>query len=286
MEFLSAEEILEKRDEIKESFDDLLKIKALVGKTGAAQWKFFQACFKALVFSGKTTAPIFKNMAPTQAAQLKFEVEDRLRRFYLRPGKPHRFIFAIVHVSHLNRFVLDDIKSYPSFFNYCILIREHSEIASTGAVSTTLEMKAFLERVVTESIDAEFRAYAALPEIRVEELKKWFYPDSPAIKEITDILSRHKDRKWIISNPVNPSTKRLLRIKIQRLDLKECFVHTTEYWYLRWWDVKKNAYSYPYRETNTQVYILRKNEGTWKVYQNLRPSPRTSTPHRRVRTVV
>jgi hypothetical protein len=48
--------------------------------------------------------------------------------------------------------------------------------------------------VVTESIDAEFRAYAALPEIKVEELNPWFCAESPAIKEILNVLSRHQKK--------------------------------------------------------------------------------------------
>jgi hypothetical protein len=49
--------------------------------------------------------------------------------------------------------------------------------------------------VVTESIDAEFRAYAALPEIKVEGLNPWFCAESPAIKEILNVLSRHQKKR-------------------------------------------------------------------------------------------
>ena len=60
----------------------------------------------------------------------------------------------------------------------------------------------------------------------------------------------------------------------------EAVVATSEYWYLRWRDVKADSYVYPYRETNRQLYILRKEPDGWRVFENLRPPPRSSVPHR------
>jgi len=45
-----------------------------------------------------------------------------------------------------------------------------------------------------------------------------------------------------------------------------------EYWYLRWWNPKEESHVYPYRETNHQMYVLKKDY-EWKVYINLRPLP-------------
>ena len=100
-------------------------------------------------------------------------------------------------------------------------------------------------------------------------------------KEILNVLSRHKERGWVLTNPMNPSTKRILSIKVKDIEKKEIFVSTTEYWYLRWWDSRKKTYAFPYRETNHQQYVLRIDDGIWKVYETIRPAPRTSIPHRR-----
>jgi hypothetical protein len=43
----------------------------------------------------------------------------------------------------------------------------------------------------------------------------------------------------------------------------------------------KDTYTFPNRETNRQSYILKKDKGIWKVFQFIRPQPRTSVPHRR-----
>lgn len=96
-----------------------------------------------------------------------------------------------------------------------------------------------------------------------------------------EVGSVHNFTQWVITNPMNPSTKRILSINVRRIEKEEILVSTTEYWYLRWWDSKDNSYTYPYRETCRQQYVLRKHDGIWKVYEFIRPAPRTSVPHRR-----
>lgn len=89
-------------------------------------------------------------------------------------------------------------------------------------------LKPYLERVVAESIDAEFRAYAALPDINPKELHRWFCIESPAIKEILNILTRLQKKIWIISNSMNQSTKRLLDVRVKKIEGNEAIVNTTE----------------------------------------------------------
>ncbi len=279
MEFLSLNEIGLLTKEIRQAVESLLSTKALVGKPQARQWKFFSASVGRLL--DPHTPSEFKNLPRAQAAQFKFEVEDKLRRFYLRPGRPVDFVFSMVHRSKLASYRVEDVEYCPQLAGYCLLVRHVSENPCELVPDAGANVKAYLERVVAESIDAEFRAYLALPQIETDELHQWFCLDSPAIKEILNLLSRHQKKRWIISNPMNPSTKRLLNVKVKRIEGSEAFVNTMEYWYLRWWDDRDGSYTYPYRETNRQVYILRKELDGWKVFENLRPSPRTSTPHRR-----
>ncbi|HAR97040.1 MAG TPA: hypothetical protein DCR97_13935 [Deltaproteobacteria bacterium] len=186
----------------------------------------------------------------------------------------------MVHRSVLDAIGMDT--DYPSIANYCVLVRDLSSEAIHGEMPKldSIQTKAYIERVVAEAVDAEYGAYMSLPDVRIDEIDKWFCSDGPARKEIINILERHKKKGWVISNPMNPSTKRLLIIRVKKIAEKEAVVNTTEYWYLKWWDLKEGSYAYPYRETNRQVYILRKESDTWKVFENLRPLPRSSVPHR------
>jgi hypothetical protein len=61
---------------------------------------------------------------------------------------------------------------------------------------------------------------------------------------------------------------------------KQAVLRTTEYWYLRWWSTVEPKYRYPYRETNHQTYVLVNTSDGWQVDENIRPAPRSSTPHR------
>ncbi|MCX6565069.1 MAG: hypothetical protein NTW38_01365 [Candidatus Aminicenantes bacterium] len=281
MEYLSLKEIHKFNDDLQTFFAELLTTNTLVNRPNAAQWRFFRSCFARLQGSSPTD-PEFDSISKARAAQLKFEIENKLRWFYLCPGKPMKYAPVLIHRSKLDLYGVAQDENYPNLAGYCLLIRDIAGDSELFSAANAVNLKSYLERVVAESIDAEFRAYAALPNIIQEELVKWFYPQSPAMKEIMILLQRHKARGRVINNPLNPSTKRLLRIKIHRIGREECVVHTTEYWYLRWWDIHQQAWDYPYRETNNQTYILKKHDGAWKVFQNLRPSPRTSAPLRQL----
>jgi len=63
----------------------------------------------------------------------------------------------------------------------------------------------------------------------------------------------------------------------------EAVARTTQYWYLRWWSTVEQRYRYPYRETNRQTYILVNASNGWLVEENIRPAPRSSTPHRQLK---
>jgi len=250
-----------------------------VGKPQAKQWRFFQHLVRQLFDSTPTSA--FNQIASVQAAQWKFEVKDSLRRFYLRPGRPVDFVFTLVHRSKIGDYISDNPQNYPALAGYCLLVRElvNAFLVESGS---PVDQKSYLERVIAEAVDAEFQAYQTLPGVNPNPLYPWFYPDSPAIREILNLLYSHQKKGWIISNDMNPSTKRLLKVKVKTIARDEAVISTMEYWYLRWWDLNKTLYTYPYREANRQIYILKKESGKWKVFENQQPAPRTSVPHRRM----
>ncbi len=281
MEYLSIQDINSMEEDIKQEMKLLLSNKAVVFKPNSLQWQFFNDCLNTLFNSGKHSK--FCSLDKSHKAQLKFEVEDSLRRFYLKPGRHLNFVFQMIHKKELKNIFDDDADAYPEIGGYSILIRDTSKENEGNNKLTEKDIKDYIERVVTEAIETEFKAYMALPKIISDIiLDKWFMPDSPAVKDILHVVLRHKERGWVLSNPMNPSTKRILNMKIRKIEKGEVFVSTTEYWYLRWWNTKENSYTYPYRETNRQQYVLRKHKGLWKVYETIRPQPRTSIPHRRI----
>lgn len=275
MEFLTLAEARERAAEIRASFDALMDIPSVVVRKNSAQWRYFRLCLeRTLGAPGEALA-----WSPLQIAQYKFEIEDKLRRLYLRGGQPFAFVFRLVSRRDASREHLVDDDDYPETGGYYLLVRDRGEAADLPP-STVAISRAQIEMVVAECIDAEFDAYRALPAIDEPKLLRWFAADGPAYRDLIHTLSQMARRAWILTNPQNPSTKRLMAIKVAAILDGRAVVRTTEYWYLRWWGTIEGKYRYPYRETNRQTYILTQRGADWLVQENIRPAPRSSTPHR------
>jgi hypothetical protein len=278
VEYLSPDRVSGRSERCMAELEAILAVKALAGKPKSRQWRFFRDAVGRLL-SGNGSSE-FDDLSRVHAAQFKFEVEDKLRRFYLRPGRPPEFVFPLVHESELSAYGIEETGSYPRLAGYCVLVRDLGAERVGVSTPATEDVEPYLESVVSACVDAEFAAYAALPEIRLDEVARWFCGGSPAYREIANLVTRHSQRGWVISNPLNPSTKRLLTVKVKQVAKGEAVVATTEYWYLRWWGSKEKSYVYPYRETNHQLYVLHREQDGWRVYENLRPPPRSSAPSR------
>ena len=275
MEFMTLTEARERATEIRASFDMLMDTRSMTTKKNAAQWRYFRICLERTL-GAQTAIP---DWSPLQIAQYKFEVEDKLRRLYLRGGQALAFVFRLVSSRDACRehLVVDD--DYPETGGYYLLVRNRSESPGIGS-ETAATRREHIEMVVAGCIDAEFDAYRALPAIDEAKLQRWFADDGPAYRDLIHTLKQMARRGWILTNPHNPSTKRLMAIKVKEILDGEAAVRTTEYWYLRWWSTIEGKYRYPYRETNRQTYILAQRGDDWLVRENIRPAPRSSTPHR------
>jgi hypothetical protein len=91
----------------------------------------------------------------------------------------------------LGLFGLGDDGAYPSLAGHCLLVRDLSEEHVGERASVPDAGATYLERVVTAGIDAEFEAYAALPEIRIDGTARWFVANGPAYCEVVNPVTRH-----------------------------------------------------------------------------------------------
>ncbi len=280
MEFLSLDEIAVLENEIQQEQRALFNNRAVITKTKSNQWLFFNDCI-GLLFNPNYKSKYFSEPA-TKLAQLKFEIENKLKNFYLKPGRKIEYVFKLIHKKELKNIFFEVNESYPSVNGYSVLIRKVVNTNSLTNGLTKRDIKDYIERIIAEAVDIEFEAYRTIPQIISDDLlNNWYCLNGPAKREILHIINRHIERGWVINNFMNPSTKRILDIKVKDIKNRELYVSTIEYWYLRWWDTKKSVYTFPYRETTRQRYILRKVDGIWKIYEVIMPAPRTSVPHRR-----
>jgi hypothetical protein len=183
------------------------------------------------------------------AAQIRGRIQAAA--FYLRHGNAVDFVFMLVHQRDAVRDRQIGEADYPLTAGYDPLVRDCREGDARALAAWPLgETRAYIEKVIACSIDAEFNAYLALPEIDHAALLRWFRREGAALAHT---LTQLKRRAWVLTNPNNPSTKRLLAIDVKEVRRHEAVAGTTEYWYLRWWSTTEQKYRYAYRETNRQT---------------------------------
>lgn len=272
--------MLGQKDEIRQQFDLLFANTTVVCRPKSHQWRFFYEC--GLHLLGSLRAGEYADLAPAKATQYKFETERKLRGYYLRTTSKVSYVFKMVHQNDLEQYGMY-FEKYPVYAGYALLVRKMEGLEHHSIYIERPAIRDYLEKRVAEAMALEFAAYLLLPTVDQESLSASFAQDSTAMKEILTVLQGVAKRGWILHNPMNPSTYRLLSITVETVTAEEATVATREYWYLKWWDMHTGKYTYPYRETNRQIYILKCINADWFVFQNLKPAPRSSQPQRWLR---
>ncbi|MEJ7623713.1 MAG: hypothetical protein WKF34_06950 [Pyrinomonadaceae bacterium] len=271
--YLTKKEIEHYRPEIEEEFKTIIRHPWFSARENARQWQFFKRCFNVL--TGEDTGDF--ECSEKQAIYYKYEVNDRLQRYYLAFGKPIKFIFHLINEKKAGISDYDE-PDYPSCNNYKLRVSYNKHLPDA-----VQEKKLLIEKTIAEAMDAEFDAYQALPELEFARLAAIFDTNGSAYKEIVNRVKKHKKRKWIIRGDTNPSTKRLIDIRIGSLSETRAEVRTSEYWLLMWWSVEEKKYAHTYKEMNRQRYYLIWKDGRWLVQENIYGKPKTSTPRRNIR---
>ncbi len=265
--FLTQSQMNEHAPKVRSAFKVLMTSKRVAPRPRSRQWVFFRHCFNVLM--GEATGDF--SCTAQAAAQYKFEVSKRLRDYYRLPSDPVSFVFSLVQRG--DRRVPSD--SYLSSNDYVLLVARNVANASDASETGTL-----LERVIADAVDAEWAVYMRLPELDLSPLKDVFDVRGSAFKRIRLTAQSHHKKGWTINNSGNPSTRRLVNVKVEELSSDSAKVRTEEYWYLRWWSTEKNKYVYIYNELNRQVYFLLRHGNLWLVCDDFIPKTSTSTPLR------
>jgi hypothetical protein len=272
--YLTKKEIDHYLPEITEEFQAVIKHPWFSGRKDARQWQFLKHCFSVLM--GEADEDFVCN--EKQAIYYKYEINDRLQRYYLAFGKPIKFVFHLINDKKAGIHDYDE-PDYPSSNNYKLRVSYNKDRPDEIQIK-----KLLIEKTIAESIDAEFGAYRSLPNLEFTKLGEVFDITGSAYKEIVNRAKKHKQRKWIISDESNPSTKRLIDIRIEDISGNKAKVRTTEYWLLMWWSLMEKKYIHTYKETNRQQYFLVWKNDKWLVQENIYEKPKTSTPRRNIRS--
>ncbi len=272
--YLSLGEITQYESDIRAEFEALLNNRWFSARRNSKQWAFLRHCFQLLIKDITTEFECSKN----QATQYKFEINDRLLRYYLSPTTPVKFVFSLVHQNITSSFE-DSEENYPYCNGYSLRV-SYNQIKFDE-----LQQRRFLiPKTIAEAIDAEFAVYQKVPLLNFSQLKEVFDENSSAYKVIYNKAHKRKSQRWTLQNPFNPSTKRLINIKIKKFESEIAEVRTKEYWLVMWWSESTQQYEYIYSEENHQTYILTWKKDKWVVLENERQQPKTSVRYRQSKT--
>ena len=272
--YLTNKEIAHYKSEIEEEFQTIVKHPWFSGRKNARQWLFFRHCFNVLM--GDSSGDF--ECDEKQAIDYKYEVGDRLQRYYLAFGKPIKFVFHLINIKKAGVSDYDDA-DYPSCNGYKLRVSYNKD-----SPDSTQEKKLLIEKTIADVVDAEFEVYKRLPDLDFARLAEVFDTEGSAYKWIVNLARKHKKRGWILRNDMNPSTKRLIDVRIRDISESSAEVATSEYWLLMWWSVVEKKYAHTYKEMNRQQYYLIWKNDKWFVQENIYEKPKTSTPRRNIRS--
>jgi hypothetical protein len=212
------------------------------------------------------------------ATQNKYEVEERLQRYYRVPGAPVRVVFTLLDRRlAISRGVVEE--DYPAYAGYVLLVSDARPVDEV--VTGRKQTRDYVEKVVIEAARAEFETYKRLPDVDLAPLDQYFDPCGSAYRRIQNLVEMQHKKKWTISVPqFNPSTMSVQKVRVRTIDDNVAVVSATEYWYLRWWSLEDDAYSRIYQETAPQRYELIRAGDLWLVRENIYPQPRSSSTQR------
>jgi hypothetical protein len=273
--YLTAAAIGVRAEELRMELDRLLSRPGVARRPKSKQWAFLRHCFEVIPRGAGAAFPCTE----AQAAQLKFEVSERLTEHYLLASGSTRVVFRLMALEQATKAGLV-AADYPSANGYALLISERlDELPASSGPQTRLELKS----AITAAIEAEWAVYCKLPQIDLTPLVAVFLPDGPAHQQIERVCKHHGNRRWTLRVPSNnPSTKRLLDFKVARISNDEASVRTSEYWYLRWWSLEKDGYiRIDMRETHGQRYALVKRGARWLVVSTFYPPQSAGTRRRK-----
>lgn len=271
--FLTKSEVDDYRTEIAEAFDSLITHPWLSVRKNSQQWAFLRHCFKVLMGQASGDFPCSEK----QAVQYKYEISDRFQRYYLAFGKPVKFVFQLVSEKKNSRSAAEE-PDYPSSNSYRLMVSYNYDRPEEIQLR-----KLLAEKAIAEAVEAEFNSYLRLPEIVSKDIENVFDQTGSRYKEIMNLLRKHRARGWTLRNESNPSTKRLIDLKIVKMTKADAEVRTLEFWLLMWWSLKDEKYAHTYKEENRQTYHLIWKQDRWLVRDNTWPKPKISTPRRNIR---
>lgn len=165
---------------------------------------------------------------------------------------------------------------YPSlnhFLSKEALTAEFEE-ATTSEVGKNEELLHEFEKLITSYCQEEFNSLLKLPEVNLGNLSHFIFEDGPLTQRIHDLISQIAQLGYQLNMQNNRSNFELYDFKICSLSDNLAVITAQEFWNLDFRDDDgnfRNAYSH----VNKQTYFIKKQNSTWKIWDNHNPDYKT-----------
>ena len=147
-----------------------------------------------------------------------------------------------------------------------------SEVTKENSVvedSTDVDEEFFISQIKDYN-QSEFDSLKKSPEIFMEEIDRYIFPDSPLRMRVLTTKELIFKNKIQLVTENNASNYQVYDIKLISKTDEECICEAKEFWYLVFHSTK-NKETFIYNETNLQTYFFRKIKGKWKIWNNSNP---------------
>lgn len=130
------------------------------------------------------------------------------------------------------------------------------------------------EKLITSYCQEEFNSLLRLPEVNLGNLSHFIFEDGPLTQRIHDLISQIAQLGYQLNTLNNRSNFELYGFEICSLNDSLAVITAQEFWNLDFRDDDgnfRNAYSH----VNKQTYFIKKQNGTWKIWDNHNPDYKT-----------
>ncbi|MCL9807376.1 hypothetical protein NAT51_17750 [Flavobacterium amniphilum] len=145
-----------------------------------------------------------------------------------------------------------------------------NEVPVNSEMKKEEEALSEFQELITNYCQEEFNSLLKLPEVDLGNLSDFIFDDGPLTQRIHDLISQISQLGYLLNSTNNRSNFELYGFKLCSLNETMAVVTVQEFWNLDFRDDDGNLRNI-YSHVNMQTYFIKKQNGTWKIWDNHNP---------------
>lgn len=157
---------------------------------------------------------------------------------------------------------------YPTLNNF--LNDETIDVNKSLGFENQTESASFFEKLITDYCHGEFNSLQKLPQINIDDLSNFIFPEGPFSKRINDLFENYSKLNYHLNCINNRSNFELFDFKVSSITTTVAIITVKEFWNLELKDENNNI-SIILNKVNRQTYFIKKRDEVWKIWDNYNP---------------